>query len=76
MLSIFRKKNARSVDFSSLVADMHSHLLPGIDDGATDVQNSDLLIKGLTDLGFSKLITTPHVMADIYPNNNSIIGNT
>jgi len=76
MLSIFKKKSARSVDFSPLVADMHSHLLPGIDDGSTDVQNSDLLIKGLTDLGFSKLITTPHVMADIYPNNNSIIENT
>jgi len=76
MLSIFRKKGARSIDFSPLVADMHSHLLPGIDDGAADVQTSDLLIKGLTDLGFSKLITTPHVMADIYPNNNSIIGNT
>ena len=28
------------------------------------------------DLGFSKLITTPHVMADIHPNNNAIIGNT
>src|SRR6476620_3643656 len=76
MLSIFKKKGRARIDFSPLVADMHSHLLPGIDDGAADVQTSDLLIKGLTDLGFSKLITTPHVMADIYPNNNSIIGNT
>jgi tyrosine-protein phosphatase YwqE len=52
---------------------MHSHLLPGIDDGAPDVQMSDLLIKGLLDLGYKKLITTPHIMADIYPNNGSTI---
>ena len=47
---------------------MHSHLLPGIDDGSPDVPMSDLLIKGLLDMGYKKLITTPHVMADIYPN--------
>jgi protein-tyrosine phosphatase len=47
---------------------MHSHLLPGIDDGSPDVPMSDLLIKGLLDLGYKKLITTPHVMSDIYPN--------
>ena len=75
MLSIFKKSRAR-IDFSPLVADMHSHLLPGIDDGSPDVQTSDVFIKGLMDLGFSKLITTPHVMADIHPNNNAIIGNT
>ena len=73
MLSIFKKTRAKSVDFSQLGTDMHSHLLPGIDDGSPDVQMSDLLIKGLIDLGYKKLITTPHIMADIYPNTPSTI---
>src|SRR5437763_9055210 len=76
MLSIFKRSRAKEVDFSPLVTDMHSHLLPGIDDGSPDVHTSDQLIKGLTDLGFSKLVTTPHIMSDVYPNNNSIINNT
>jgi protein-tyrosine phosphatase len=68
MLSIFKKRKAKEVDLSRIGTDMHSHLLPGLDDGSPDVQMSDLLIKGLLDLGYKKLITTPHVMADIYPN--------
>lgn len=68
MLSIFRKKTAASVDYSSLVTDMHSHLLPGIDDGAADTAQSAALIQGLQDMGFKKFITTPHIMSDMYPN--------
>lgn len=55
-------------DFSFLKADMHSHLIPGIDDGSPDMQTSLQLIKGLADLGYSKLITTPHIMGDMYKN--------
>jgi tyrosine-protein phosphatase YwqE len=52
---------------------MHSHLLPGIDDGAADIDTSIQLIKGLIDLGYKKLITTPHVMQDMYPNRKETI---
>ncbi|WP_442796387.1 tyrosine-protein phosphatase [Pelobium manganitolerans] len=47
---------------------MHSHILPGIDDGAPTVKESILLIKRLQKLGFQKLIATPHIMADYYRN--------
>ena len=47
---------------------MHSHILPGLDDGAPDVATSLRLIAGLGDLGFRKCFATPHVMADLYPN--------
>ncbi|WP_146186716.1 tyrosine-protein phosphatase [Pedobacter sp. HMWF019] len=47
---------------------MHSHLVPGVDDGAKDVQDSIQLITGLKELGFSHLITTPHTLQDIHPN--------
>lgn len=52
---------------------MHSHLLPGIDDGAKDLVDSITLIRGLKAMGFKKLYTTPHVMADLYPNTPEII---
>ena len=56
-----------------LKTDMHSHLIPGIDDGAPDMDTSLNLIKGLMELGFTKLITTPHIMSDFYLNTSSII---
>jgi tyrosine-protein phosphatase YwqE len=61
------------VDFSLLKADMHSHLLPGIDDGSPDLETSLQLIRGMTELGFTKLITTPHVMWDMYKNTREVI---
>ncbi|NOT51404.1 MAG: capsular biosynthesis protein [Chitinophagaceae bacterium] len=47
---------------------MHSHLLPGIDDGSPDIKTSLELIKGMRELGYTKLITTPHIMWDMYKN--------
>lgn len=52
---------------------MHSHLLPGIDDGAPDIETSLHLIRGMMDLGYTKLITTPHVMWDMYQNTRETI---
>lgn len=60
-------------NFAPLVTDMHAHLLPGIDDGAKDMEEALKLIKGLKDLGFSKLIATPHIYPDYYPNTSKII---
>ena len=48
---------------------MHSHLIPCIDDGAKDLQNSIELINALQNHGFKKIITTPHIMTDFYNNN-------
>ncbi len=71
----FKKKNKDSnkVDYSLLNADIHSHLLPGIDDGSQDMETSLELIKGMKELGFKKLITTPHIMWDMYKNTRDII---
>lgn len=68
MFSIFKKKIKEDIDFSGLQCDMHSHLLPGIDDGSPDIETSIHLIKGLNDLGYSRLITTPHIYWDVYKN--------
>lgn len=53
---------------SSLNTDMHSHLIPGIDDGAKTIDDSLELIRFLKDSGYSKLITTPHIMSDYFRN--------
>ena len=67
------KKVTDKADLSLLKADMHSHLLPGIDDGSPDIKTSLELIRGMMELGYSKLITTPHVMWDMYKNTTEII---
>jgi len=74
MFSFFKRKSEGSdlkkapQDFSFLGTDMHSHLVPGIDDGAPDPETSLALIRGLKALGYSKLITTPHSHLEFYDN--------
>jgi tyrosine-protein phosphatase YwqE len=73
MLNFFKKKASKPFPFSRLEADMHSHVLPGIDDGSPDIQTSLELIAGLEELGYARFITTPHAMEDLYPNNRETI---
>jgi tyrosine-protein phosphatase YwqE len=73
MFSFFKRKASPGFPFSRLETDMHSHLLPGIDDGSPDIQTSIELISGLEDLGYKKFIATPHAMEDLYPNNRASI---
>ena len=73
MLSLFKKTISKRPDFSELGSDMHSHLIAGIDDGARDIEMAVSLAKGLSELGYKKLITTPHIMGDIYKNNDETI---
>ncbi len=56
-----------------ITVDIHSHLLPGIDDGVRTIEESVAIIKKFKLLGYSKLITTPHIISDLYPNSREII---
>jgi protein-tyrosine phosphatase len=74
MFSIFKKSSpAFSTDFFPIVTDVHSHILPGIDDGAPDVETSIKLIEGLINLGVTNSIATPHIIGDLYRNNHNTI---
>jgi tyrosine-protein phosphatase YwqE len=53
--------------------DIHSHLLPGIDDGVKTLKEAEEVIRVFTGLGFTKSITTPHIMSDSYRNTPAII---
>src|SRR3954469_11347801 len=75
MFGLFSKSKPKGerLDFSALQVDMHLHLLPGIDDGSRDIATSLELIRGLKALGYRKLITTPHIMWDMYRNTPTIV---
>lgn len=47
--------------------DIHSHLIPGIDDGSQSINESMELLSIFHKLGFEKVITTPHIHPK-YPN--------
>jgi len=53
--------------------DLHSHLLPAIDDGSQNMEQSIELLKKFEKLGFKKLITTPHIMSHRFPNKRKTI---
>lgn len=63
------------MDSNPFKVDIHSHLLPNIDDGVQSLKESIALIQKFKLLGYTKLITTPHVISDFYPNNQEIITN-
>ena len=60
-------------DLSGLGCDVHSHFIPGIDDGAQTLGQSIELLTAMHELGYRKVITTPHSMADGYRNTPEII---
>lgn len=72
MFGLFKKKEKikkeRTFDYSKLKVDMHSHVLPGIDDGAQTPEDSIVLIKKMMEVGISKIIATPHILIDYHPN--------
>lgn len=72
MFSIFKKKVPLASALEGLV-DIHNHVLPGIDDGASTVEDSINLIKKYKELGISEFIATPHIMNDYYLNNRKTI---
>lgn len=56
-----------------LQVDIHSHLIPGIDDGSQSIAESLDILRAFEQKGFKKVITTPHIMGDFYKNTPEII---
>ena len=70
MFSFFKKKKSSAIVPGNLpfTTDIHSHILPGIDDGSPDIETSLQLIQGLYNLGIRKSVATPHIIGDLYRN--------
>jgi protein-tyrosine phosphatase len=72
--NLFSKKEPLTpVDLSTLKTDMHSHLIPGIDDGSQSMDETIAMLVKFKELGYKKVITTPHIMSDFYKNTPEII---
>lgn len=69
MFNWFKKKGLDNY----LSVDLHSHLIPGIDDGVKSMNESVHTIEKMVSLGFKKIITTPHILSGHYPNTPDII---
>ncbi len=67
MFSFFSKK-IFLVDLLEGFIDIHNHILPGIDDGAKNTEESLELIKNFGEFGVKDFICTPHIMHNYYDN--------
>lgn len=73
MLTFFKSKPALKDLLNGSFVDIHSHLLPGIDDGAKSLAKSVELTKSFQELGISQIITTPHISHYVWDNSSEII---
>jgi len=62
------KKEFAAFDYSAVGTDIHSHFIPGLDDGSKSIEDSVEMVKAMMTLGYKKIITTPHVQSDFYKN--------
>lgn len=68
MLHFFKSKPILKDLIPDNHIDIHSHLLPGIDDGAKSFEHTLKLTKALQSFGVSEFITTPHIIEHIWDN--------
>ena len=77
LLNIFNGKEEEPAsaltDYSNVLVDFHNHVLPGIDDGAKNIDDSIMMLRNFEALGIKKVIASPHSMADGYINSNEKI---
>jgi protein-tyrosine phosphatase len=68
MLNLFKSKPTLKDLIPNGHIDIHSHLLPGIDDGAQTFEESLRLTRALQGFGVTEIITTPHIMQNVWNN--------
>jgi len=74
MFGFFKKKpQEEEEELNPLRTDVHSHLLPGLDDGAGTMEDTISMISAFKEAGFRKLVTTPHVIHGSYDNTPAVV---
>ena len=76
ILNIFKAKPTLKELIPDGFVDIHSHILPGIDDGAKNIEESMSLIYEMEKMGFSKIYGTPHIYPGLYDNDINSIKNS
>ena len=73
IFNLFKSRPTLSELIPNGFVDIHSHVLPGIDDGAKNIEQSINMIKEMKKLGFCEIIGTPHTYLGLYENTNKSI---
>ena len=73
IFNLFKSKPTLKNLIPNGFVDIHSHKLPGIDDGAKNIEESLELISAMKFFNSQKLIGTPHVYNGLYNNSNKTI---
>ena len=73
MFSFFKKKQTLQSLIPKGYIDIHNHVLPGIDDGATDLANTALLLQKMHQIGIEQCIATPHTLHGVWNNTTATI---
>lgn len=71
--TLFKHDAQPKSNHQKLLVDIHSHIIPGIDDGSKAMFHSLKFVSAMRDLGYKKLIITPHTMSHRYKNSSEII---
>ena len=73
IFNLFKSKPTLRELIPNGFVDIHSHVLPGVDDGAKNIEESLKLISEMRKMGFAKIIGTPHTYPGLYNNTNESI---
>lgn len=73
MFSFFKNKPVLKDLIPDHHIDIHSHLLPGIDDGARTFKDTLRLTQALQGHGVTQFITTPHIIQHVWDNTHEEI---
>ena len=76
MFSFLKTKSKLKELIPSNYIDIHSHLLPGIDDGAKTIDDSKYILESMLGFGFNQIITTPHTIKTVWNNTKEGIEST
>jgi len=66
MFNIFHRKKENNQLFYS--TDVHCHILPGVDHGSQNVEQSIEMLRAERDMGITRVILTSHVTAETFEN--------
>ena len=72
-MPLFRRSLPELKDLAAIGVDLHNHVLAGLDDGSPSLEESLRMLRLWVELGYRKVITTPHVISALYPNTSERI---
>ncbi|MDD2595614.1 MAG: hypothetical protein PHD11_07375 [Bacteroidales bacterium] len=72
-MNFFFNRHRYSFRDVGMTTDIHCHILPGVDDGAGNMDSSVEIFERLYNAGVKQIVLTPHVSKGIYPNTTQIL---